>query len=188
MNGATKLVAIMGLALSLLPACVGEPATTPRNAAPSGGTRDERTASTVAQDERTVAIYEAVIRDQVEWRGDPVWIFDRLCRGAGDARRGGRCPESLSQSQKRALSAALADLGPIRFVSVTDPVVDQIFAGKRGFLVRLGPIDGRGDRVQVAASHYCGGLCGGGSTWVVQRADAAWKVSGPAPGSAVWIS
>lgn len=144
--------------------------------------------SGVAADPRRLAIYEAVIRDQVEWTGETVWIFERLCADAEGPDVRGPCPESFTQAERSALSDALADLGRIRFVSQAEPIVDRIFDEGGGFLVRAGPIDGDGDRVEVPASHYCGGLCGGGSLWVVERTGEGWDVTGPVPGHGVWIS
>jgi hypothetical protein len=53
-------------------------------------------------------------------------------------------------------------------------------------LVRLGPIDGDGDRVQVETSFVCGGLCGSGSKVVVERTGDDWEVTGSTGGG--WIA
>ena len=141
-------------------------------------------------DPERLGIYEAVIRNQIEFKGQHVWIYDQICEDAeGPGRSKGPCPDAFSQDEQEALLQALSDVPRIEFVSETDALTDRIFKGDAtGQIIRVGPIVEREGDVEVAASHHCGGLCGGGSTWLVQQADDGWRVSGPAPGHGAWIS
>ncbi len=140
-------------------------------------------------DGRRVAIYEAVIRHEVKFPDQPVAIDIRLCDDAGSPGAGGSCPGAFTSAEQEALLERLADLPSVEFVEDVETVVDRIFQGGGGQLVRLGPIiEKKGDEVWVPGSHYCGGLCGGGSVWVVEETDRGWEVTGPAPGAGVWIS
>jgi len=143
--------------------------------------------SPAAIDERRLGIYEAVIRSLVEWKDGPVYVYERLCADAGSPSEHASCPGAFSVEEQRALTDALADLS-VTFVADDRPVVEEIFDGGGGDLIRVGPIAEEDGEVQVPGSHYCGGLCGGGSVWVVEETDAGWKVTGPAPGEGVWIS
>jgi hypothetical protein len=140
---------------------------------------------------RRLRIYDAVIRSQIEFRNERVWIFDRICPNAGRGRAGGgdgRCPEEFSPAEQDALLEALTDVPSVQFVD-TGRLTERIFDGKEhGQIVRVGPIVERGGRVEVPASHYCGGLCGGGSVWSVERGEDGWTVTGPAPGHGAWVS
>jgi hypothetical protein len=141
-------------------------------------------------DERRLSIYEAAIRSQIEFRDEKVWIFDRICtdaEGPGDG--DGECPDAFSPAEQDALLRALADMPSVRFVEDTEALTQRIFDGKEhGQIVRVGPIVEGDGRVELAASHYCGGLCGGGSVWLVERDEDGWMVTGPVPGHGVWVS
>ncbi len=139
-------------------------------------------------DQRKIAIYEAVIRAQVEFKEDPVYIYTRLCEKAGDPGGKQDCPDALSPEEQDALLTALSDYSPLAFVSETGDITDRILGGEGGQLIHLGPIAEVDGRIQVPGSHYCGGLCGGGSTWVVEETAEGWEVTGPAPGEGVWMS
>jgi hypothetical protein len=141
-------------------------------------------------DAERLGIYEAVIRSQIEFDEERVWIYDRICEGAeGPGSAEGTCPDAFSPDEQQALLQALSDVPHVEFVSGTDALTDRIFNGEvTGQIIRVGPIVERDDDVEVAGSHYCGGLCGGGSVWLVREAGDGWEVTGPAPGHGTWIS
>jgi hypothetical protein len=156
-----------------------------RAATPAGGT-----APSPSIDPQRLGIYEAVIRDQIEFKSEHVWIYEQICNDAeGPSSGHGSCPDLFSDDEQAALLAALSDVPDVEFVSDTADLTDRIFNGDiAGQIVRVGPIVERDGGFEVAASHYCGGLCGGGSTWLVRQAGDGWEVTGPAPGHGVWIS
>jgi hypothetical protein len=174
--------AIMVCVLILATACAKSPGPAPALAG--------RTEPSPSIDPQRVGIYEAVVRSQIEFRGEHVWIYDQICEDAEAAGESdGRCPEAFSADEQRALLEALSDVRKVEFVSNTAGLTDRIFDGDvAGQIIRVGPIVERNDRIEVAASHYCGGLCGGGSTWHVRQTADGWEVIGPAPGHGVWIS
>ncbi len=145
-------------------------------------------AGSAGVDQRKIAIYEAVVRSQTEFKQDPVYIYVKLCEDAGGAGSPTDCSGALSPEEQDALAAALSDYSSLAFVSEIGDITEHIFKGEGGQLIRLGPIAEVGGRIQVPGSHYCGGLCGGGSTWVVEDTTEGWKVAGPVPGEGVWIS
>jgi hypothetical protein len=153
-----------------------------------GGGEPGSTSSSL--DERRLGIYEAAIRNQIEFTNENVWILERICTDADGADGGhGECADAFSPAEQDALLRALVDVPEVRFVEHTEALTQRIFEGKEhGQIVRVGPIVERDGRVEVAASHYCGGLCGGGSVWVVERGEDGWTVTGPAPGHGVSIS
>lgn len=140
-------------------------------------------------DERRVEIYAAVIRDVVEFQDVTVYVWTQICEGADGVGDTAPCPEALTADEQTAVASLLAnEISDVRFVDQTEAVAQGIFDGNGGELVRLGPITQVDGRVQVPGSHHCGGLCGGGSIWVVEETGGDWRVTGPAPGHGVWIS
>jgi hypothetical protein len=133
-------------------------------------------------DTRTVGVYEAVIREMVGLEGwfTRVYLYERPCPGAGDPTGApAPCNEPLPDAEQAALLEALHDLPRVEFVSDPEPVQDAIFDGPAGgALIRFGPIDGAGDRVEVSASAFCGGLCGHWMTLVVEGSGSEWRVTG----------
>ena len=154
-------------------------------------------------DEREVAIYgavfEAIYRAEL---GDPPWhtfeqviLNDRICEVGREfaghpevgevvvAGYGERavCQDPFSAREQAALLAALSGLPGARFTSEPDEVGDQIADGDLGgigLLLLVGPIKGDGDRVEVPAASVCGHLCGRWMTFVVERGDGSWEVTG----------
>jgi hypothetical protein len=179
----TILTASIAVLLLPLAACT--------NGRPGSQGGDPSSASS-GPDQYRLRIYEAVIRSQIEFGDQRVWVLDRICPNAGRGGAGGghgKCPEAFSPGEQDALLEALTDVPTVRFVHDTRPLTQRIFDGRRhGQIVRVGPIVERGGRVEVPASHYCGGLCGGGSVWSVERDEDGWTVTGPAPGHGAWVS
>ena len=139
-----------------------------------------------------IGVYAAVASSVIEFRDETIWIWTRLCPNAEGPEqvRETDC-EELRADDQEALAASLGDLR-VRFVDDPQEISDRIF-GERAAgdeLVKLGPIELVEGRIQVPGSHYCGGLCGGGSVWVVEQdgSTGAWTVTGTAPGAGIWIS
>lgn len=139
-------------------------------------------------DSRTVSIYAAVIRDVIEFRNRPVFVWTQLCEDAdAAAAHYGPCPEALTPLEQEAIVALLAsDVPNLSFVAETETVDQDIFDNIGAEVVRLGPIeelrkvverDERDVRIQVPAMHICGGKCGGGSVWVVKQNNDGWEVT-----------
>jgi len=143
-------------------------------------------------DEARIGVYAAVIRDVIEFRTDPVYVWTELCSSAEGAAFGDdleACPDSLSSSEQEAIASVLAaDVPQLEFVQEAEAIAQDIFDHGGAELVRLGPIEEVEGRTQVAASHVCGNLCGSGSVWVVEETEDGWAITGPAPGHGVWIS
>ncbi len=133
-------------------------------------------------DARRIGIYEAAVRGMVATESwyDPIFIDEWICEGAGDPAGQEMCTERFGEAEQGALLEALADLPSVRLVADADRIVDRIFGGEveGGALIRVGPISGDGDRVEVPASAYCGGLCGHWMTLVVERSGDTWEVTG----------
>jgi len=151
---------------------------------PSGGSEPP------AVDARRIEIYGAVIRDVVEFRDGPVYVWTELCDNAdAAASRYSPCPDSLMAAEQQAIVSLLADeVAELRFIEDTEAAAGDVFDGEGGELVRLGPIEEVDGRIQVPAMHLCGNVCGGGSVWVVEETSDGWAVAGSAPGYGEWIS
>jgi hypothetical protein len=134
-----------------------------------------------AIDERRVGIYEAALRELHSTEGwfDPVIIDERICAGVGsaDAEIDHRnCPDWFSAEEQQALLRSLSDLPNVRFTNHAPSITRRIFHEKikNAGLLLVGPISGWGDRVEVAGSAYCGGLCGHWMTMVIERDEDSW--------------
>jgi hypothetical protein len=139
-------------------------------------------------DARKIAIYEAVVRSLADDfpTGSTVSIYDRVCANADAAGGAEDCSSVFSHDEQTALLRALSDWPSVEFVPRTEQLEKDIFSGNGGMLIRLGPIAGDGDKVDVPASDYCGGLCGQGGVWVVKQGSDGWSVTGSVGGT--WIS
>ena len=69
----------------------------------------------------------------------------------------------------------------LRFVDDPTPIYEHegwLTGRPREIVLRLGPIVERDGEVRVGASYGCGGLCGSGTTYVLERRGRQWKVVG----------
>ena len=180
MEGSSRLFGLL-VAPVVLAACDGGDAAAP---SPSGPTE--------TVDRRRVEIYSTLIRQLVELRDVPIYVRSRLCENANDLGAPEGCTDRLTSEEQGAIAAALEGQHHIVFVSDLDQLESDLPASGGTDLthevVLLGPIEGDGDTVEVPGSHVCGGLCGGGSVWVLVRADRVWEVEGPAPGEGIWVA
>jgi hypothetical protein len=163
-----KRAAILSLALLWAGACTG---------ASSGQGADE---------DREVAIYTAVIGHMTSEKGQAsgfrvIYVLDRVMENADDPDDPGT-GRPLPEKDQAALRDALAEVAPVEFVSSREQVTGPESEGSRvedeGIFLTLGPIGGEGDRALVPASSYLGNLAGTWQTWVVERRDEGWTVTG----------
>jgi len=178
--GASRAVALLLATLALPLTACAEAGTLP-------GTSGSPTV-----DERRVGIYAGVIRDLIEGPDGPVYVWTELCSGAEGAAFGDdpdSCPDSLTPPEREAIASLLGEDVPLlEFVEEAEPIGQEILERGGAELVGLGPIEEVESRIQVAASHVCGNVCGSGSLWVVEETGEGWAITGPAPGHGVWIS
>jgi hypothetical protein len=164
-------------------ACSAAPPAAPP--APSAGVSVEP-----PPDGRRLAIYEPLIRELVggedlgpggSW--SRVVIDSNLCQNAAEPFPRTRCREGFSEDEQVELARRLAEIATtIRFVADPRPTFD---VGDT-IVVRMGPIEARGDRVAVGGSYLCGGLCGSGTTYLLDERANGWKIVGTTgPG---WIA
>ncbi|MGH7540277.1 MAG: hypothetical protein ACRELC_04700 [Gemmatimonadota bacterium] len=174
-----RLAALSILVLGLV-ACADEPApTAAREPEPQ-------------LDETRLGVYEAMTRELVgtegfEWK--KIVIVSELCGNAGSADGPEDCEDTLTPEEQDELARRLADIGTaVTFVEDPTPLYDEDwFTGTPEILiVRLGTIVQRGEGVEVGGSYGCGGLCGAGSTYVLEEKPAGWKVVGTTGPS--WIA
>ena len=175
---------LLVIASAILVACAEDP--TP--IAPA--TSPEPTVDPIV--EARVDIYESLTRElvrqeRVDWRR--IVIASRLCGNAGDAEEAEGCDDALSAAEQDELARRLEGLAP-RISFVEDPTSlydEQWFSGApRMIVVRLGTIVERNDGVEVGGSFGCGGLCGSGTTYLLDEADDGWEVTGTT--GPMWIA
>jgi hypothetical protein len=166
-----------------------------------GSDRDAKLAATApptvtsvpsANEERMVAIYEAVVRRLVKqdntFGGEPspfrkVFLLDAPAGNAGHPTDETLRSEPFSEAVRRGLRTALTDLPPVQFVTTSEEGRTRDRYGnpqprEAGVIITLGPITGSGDRVRVPNGLWCGGACGQWLTYVVNRTADGWRVSG----------
>lgn len=132
---------------------------------------------------RRVDIYASVIEELVgaerlDWRR--VYVVTTLCDDPADPKVDpGACGDVLSEAEQRAL-VGLLEIDRVRFVDdPADLYDDRWMRGPpRDVVVMLGPIVDRGEAVRVGGSYGCGGLCGSGTTYVLERKAGVWSVVG----------
>ena len=129
--------------------------------------------------DRQAAIYATVMRqfltsgdDSFDERFPRVFVLNRAIAGAGSpTRRATATGDTLiPPSARHAITAALADVGPVAFVSSPGTVIVDRHgcAGVRdqGILITLGPLIGMGNRVEVGLNGFVACL---GAAWVTYR-------------------
>jgi hypothetical protein len=143
-------------------------------------------------DETRLGIYESMARElvgveRIEWK--KIVIVSKLCANAGGAEGPEGCDDALSSAEQDELARRLGDLGTkVTFVEDPTPLYDDGWmTGPPEILVlRLGTITERGDGVQLGGSYGCGGLCGGGTTYLLEQTADGWEVVGTT--GTAWIA
>jgi hypothetical protein len=177
-----RLAAVPILAL-MLAACANEPV------APRSGDPEP------TLDETRLAIYEALTREVVgaegpgfDWKR--IVIVSKLCENAGQPDQPEGCTDELSADEQAELASRIEGLAPkIEFMADPTPLYDEdgwLSGQSQTLVVRLGTIADHGDGVAVGGSHGCGGLCGGGTTYVLEEKASGWEVVGTT--GSMWIS
>ena len=134
-------------------------------------------------DEERLGVYSALITElsgaeSGDW--DRVYVVTDLCDDAAEPSSPKGCEDSLSAVEQAALREGLSIDG-LRFVDDPTPIYEHEgwFEGRPSEIVlRLGPIVEHDGEVRVGASYGCGGLCGSGTTYVLERRGQEWKVVG----------
>ena len=165
----------------LLAACANDPAP-----GPASGPAEPQL------DQTRMGIYESLARELVgaekaEWK--KIVIVSKLCANAGGAEGPKGCDDSLSAAEQDELALRLADLGaPINFLEDPTPLYDEdwMTGAPETIVLRLGTIAESGDGVEVGGSFGCGGLCGGGTTYLLEEKSDSWEVVGTT--GPVWIA
>jgi hypothetical protein len=143
-------------------------------------------------DQTRMGIYESLSRElvgteRVEWK--KIVIVSELCDNAGGADGPKGCKDAINAAEQTELAQRLGDLGaPITFVDDPTPLYDEKWmTGPPEILVlRLGTITEHGAGVEVGGSYGCGGLCGGGTTYLLEEKTGTWEVTGTT--GTAWIA
>ncbi len=173
--------AVLTIFVLLLAACAENP--TP---GPASGPAESEV------DETRLGIYESTARElvgteKIEWK--KIVIVSVLCDNAGGADAPEGCDDELSALEQDELARRLGDLGPpITFVEDPTPLYDEnwMTGAPDTIVLRLGTIAESGEGVEVGGSFGCGGLCGSGTTYVLEEKDGAWEVTGTT--GTTWIA
>jgi hypothetical protein len=133
-----------------------------------------------------VAVYAEVVRHMTTEQGQPsgfrvIYVLDRLVGNHADP-DDPAVGEPLTPGERREMAAAVQDVAPVEFVSTRSEVVGAAEEGERveneGIFLTLGPVSGGDDLVLVPATSYLGNLAASWQTWVVERVDDRWRVTG----------
>ncbi|HWL89734.1 MAG TPA: hypothetical protein VNP90_00065 [Actinomycetota bacterium] len=165
--------AVLTIFALLLAACAEDPAT-----GPASGPAEPQV------DQTRMSIYESLAREvvgseNIEWK--KIVIVSVLCDNAGGAEVPEGCDDELSAAEQDELALRLDDLGaPISFVEDPTPLYDDdwMTGAPQILVLRLGTIAESGNAVEVGGSYGCGGLCGGGTTYVLEERTGGWEITG----------
>lgn len=138
--------------------------------------------------DRPALIYAAVLRQYLTsdtgfggHRFPQISVSDRVVADAGapghGAPRGGPIPPAL----QRAISHALADVGPLTFATSADAVIVDCggcaHVRGQGILITLGPVQGAGEQAQVGVNGLVACLGANSLTYRVERTSGGWRVA-----------
>jgi hypothetical protein len=143
-------------------------------------------------DQTRMGIYEGLARElvgteKIEWK--KIVIVSKLCANAGGAEGPEGCDDAFSAAEQDELARRLGDLGTkVTFVEDPTPLYDEAWmtGPPETLVLRLGTITERGDGVEVGGSYGCGGLCGGGTTYLLEQTADGWEVVGTT--GTAWIA
>ena len=173
--------AVLTIFALFLAACANDPAVGPGSGDPEPQV-----------DETRLGIYESTARElvgaeKIEWK--KIVIVSKLCANAGGAEGPKGCDDELTAPEQDELALRLSDLGPpITFVEDPTPLYDEdwMTGAPETIVLRLGTIAESGDGVEVGGSFGCGGLCGGGTTYLLEEKTGGWEVVGTT--GTAWIA
>jgi hypothetical protein len=145
-------------------------------------------------DQTRLGIYEGLARElvgteKIEWK--KIVIVSKLCANAGGAEAPTGCDDAFTVAEQNDLAQRLDDLGPpITFVEDPTSLHDEAWmtGAPETIVLRLGTITDHGTGVEVGGSFGCGGLCGSGTTYLLEEAATAgdWEVTGTT--GTAWIA
>jgi hypothetical protein len=153
--------------------------------------------------DRQAPIYAAVLRQYLTsggghhggdagyggFRFPQVFVLDHAAAGVGVPSWQAAADGALiSPAVRRAITQALADVGPVTFVPSPDSVVDHHGCSQvrdQGILVTLGSVDGIGEQVQVGVYGFVACLGANSLIYRVEQTSGDWKVAGVAVWGAV---
>ena len=120
-----------------------------------------------------------------------LFVRTKLCEGVGDGTTV-RCTSTLTEDEIASLVTRLADLShDVRFVAGYEAIpagqapIDQ---PDRDFVFVSPPKEHGDGTYWIEAGETCGGLCGHGGTYVLEKKDGTWASTGNAPGTGMWVS
>jgi hypothetical protein len=172
------------LAASALAGCAGSP---------SDGHRGATTPTTTARATESL-IYSAVLRqlilvDNTFTVAKGVSPFTRVYIVDGVSPRSAQLSldaegEPFSEDLKREIASQSTSLPPVEFIADPEDKVDPKLNGMsgvvdNGVIVGLGAIEHQNNTsMHVGAGFFCGSVCGTGLTYVVEKIDGQWQITG----------
>lgn len=138
-------------------------------------------------------VYLPLLDDLAGDHGDTLFVRSDICRGAEDVTGGEEppCDDRFTEAEQAEIAQAFPDWKQVRFFTRYEdiPKAEQPINHEGNVYVWVGPLDEHGhDEYWIGAGMACGGLCGGGGTFVMRLEDGSWASQGHAPGTGVWIS
>jgi hypothetical protein len=172
----------------LTAACAQEPREASTTPAPSADR--QATPNQTAETE----IYSAVIRRLVTkdhtFGGGPspfhyVYVVNGAINDAGDplGDHFGPAAEPFPPVVIDGIEERLRDLPPVRFIIDGSRVrrgEEGLRVKNEGVIISLGPIEREKGDIQVPTGLWCGGTCGQWLTYVLERRDQSWRITGTA--------
>ncbi len=156
---------------------------------------------TVFSEEDQAGIYAAIVRqyytiDHTFGNSAPEWpelyLINQTIDGVGDPNAPKNSSQPLSETVQAAIAKQVSDL-PTVIVWVASqkdaPVStnDGSVNGGKGAIITLGNIyPQKNGAVQVSASVYFGNVGGAGKTYILEKVDGVWKITGKT--GVEWIS
>ena len=107
-------------------------------------------------------------------------VLSQLCDEAGQGLDAPEtCLDRLTDVEQSEIASQLVDLARlVRFVNANENQFEiEWTEPEPHLLVRLGPIEVTNGQVHVGADMACGGTCGAGANFVLERVSAAWEVT-----------
>ena len=171
--------AVVLVALTLASAACGG------DGAPAGaGTAAATTARDASAEVMGAAVRRLVTRDHTFGRGGHRFteylLLSRTDPAAGSPGGPDAAARPLTAAERRAIAAAVAGLGPHRFIDdASQARTDDLQPVVEGSaIVSVGEPEIDGDTALVPATLWCGNVCGIWITYRVDRVGGAWRVTG----------
>lgn len=132
----------------------------------------------------SLALHQLVAEDNSFGSGHrftELLVQDRIDPSAGSAMGSDLPGRLLTTEEREAIEAALADLGPVRWIEDPDEHrTDDLQPLTPGSaIIGVGEAVFDDDGALVPVSLWCGGLCGIWITYRLVQTDAGWSVVGP---------